>query len=593
MAQDVVQSHALQGIGKSPSGIKGLDQITNGGLPRGRPTLVCGAAGSGKTLFSMEFLVRGALEYDEPGVFIAFEERPEEIARNVASLGFDLPKLEEEQKIFLDYVHVERSEFAEAGEYDLEALFIRIADAVSRVGAKRVAIDTIETLFGGLDNPAILRAELRRLFRWLKDHDLTVVITGERGDDGGSLTRQGLEEYVSDCVILLDHRVHDRVATRHLRIVKYRGSMHGSNEYPFLIHEDGFEVLPITSLGLTHAVSAERISSGVPGLDEMLGGEGFYRGSSILISGTAGTGKSSLSAHFAHAAASRGERVSYFAFEESPSQIVRNMTSIGLDLEPWLDQDLLRIHATRPTLYGLESHLAEMHKEIRLFRPQHVVIDPVSNFAEVGTIGEVRSMLMRLVDWLKVEGVTGIFTSLTAGGDALEATEMGMSSLMDAWILLRDIEHGGERNRGIYVLKSRGMSHSNQIREFTITSGGIRLTPVYVGPEGVLTGSARVAQEAREKARVIQVQQEIARRERELEVRRAAAEAQIAALRAEQELAEAEIRTALEHERAKRAQIEVDRDAMRSSRRASQSVHGNGAGGEASPRPYHHEEKHG
>jgi circadian clock protein KaiC len=516
---------------KTRTGITGLDEITHGGLPRGRPTLICGTAGCGKTLFGMEFLVRGATQYDEPGVFMAFEETADELSKNVRSLGFDLDKLMADNKIAVDYVHIERSEIEETGEFDLEGLFLRLGMAIDQVGAKRVVLDTIENLFGGFGNALILRSELRRLFRWLKDKGVTAIITAERGE--GTLTRNGIEEYVSDCVILLDHRVTEQISTRRLRIVKYRGSTHGTNEYPFLIDEDGISVLPLTSVGLDHTASKERIPSGVPALDEMLGGEGYYRGSSILVSGTAGTGKTSLAAHFANATCSRGERCLYLAFEESPQQLMRNMRSIGIDLEPHVKKGLLRLEASRPSLHGLEMHLVRVHKEVSEFKPSAVIIDPISNLVTAGTQVDTEAMLVRLIDFLKAGGITAFFTNLTSGGNAWERTDVGVSSLIDTWILLRDIELGGERNRGIYVLKSRGMRHSNQIREFLITSTGIELQPVYVGPEGVLTGSMRAAQEAREKAAEVEREQRAERRQRELAARRTALEAQIKALQAE------------------------------------------------------------
>ena len=460
-------------LAKAPTGISGLDEITLGGLPRGRPTLVCGAAGCGKTLLAMEFLLRGAEQFGETGVFMAFEETEQDLTQNVRSLGFDLEKLIAENKIAVDHVHIEAAEIAETGEYDLEGLFLRLGMAIDSVGAKRVVLDTLETLFGGFTNQALLRSELRRLFRWLKDKGVTAIITGERGE--GSLTRQGLEEYVSDCVILLDHRVREQVSTRRLRIVKYRGSTHGTNEYPFLIDENGIHVLPLTSLQLNHPASNERISSGVPRLDNMLGGEGYYRGSSVLISGTAGTGKTSLSAYFANATCARGERCLYLAFEESPQQLVRNMKSIGVDLGPWIKKGLLRLEASRPTLLGIEAHLALIHKMVNEFEPRVVVIDPISNFATAGTETDAQAMLLRLIDLLKARQITAMFVHLTAGGNAWERTDVGVSSLIDTWILLRDIELAGERNRGLYVLKSRGMKHSNQVHEFLLTDRGIEL----------------------------------------------------------------------------------------------------------------------
>jgi len=513
---------AQASLPKAPTGIGGLDEITGGGLPKGRPTLICGGPGCGKTLMAAEFLIRGATEFKEPGAFITFEETGAELAQNVASLGFDLGALVEDKKIALDYVRVEPAEIEETGEYDLEGLFVRLGLAIDSVGAKRVVLDTIESLFGGFQNQALLRSEIRRLFRFLKDRGVTAVITGERGE--GSLTRQGLEEYVSDCVILLDHRVNDQVSTRRLRIVKYRGTTHGTNEYPFLIDEAGIAVLPVTSAGLDHAVSNERLPSGVPQLDAMLGGKGYYRGSSILVSGTAGTGKTSLVSHFAHETAKRGERVLYLAFEESPAQLTRNMRTIGIDLEPFVKKDLVRIRASRPTLFGLEMHLVQVHKMVSEFKPALVIVDPISNFISSGTAQETQAMLLRLVDFLKAKRITAMFTHLTHGGSHTEATDVGISSIIDTWLLVRDIELGGERNRGLYVLKSRGMKHSNQIREFLITSEGIRLEEVYVGPEGVLTGSLRAAQEARERAEALSLQGEIDAKQREVDRLRAALE---------------------------------------------------------------------
>ncbi|MDD5033429.1 MAG: circadian clock protein KaiC [Methylococcaceae bacterium] len=551
---------------KSPTGIQGLDEITGGGLPQGRPTLICGSAGCGKTLLAMEFIVRGAMQYDEPGVFMAFEENEKDLTQNVASLGFDLNDLIARQMMVLDFVYIERSEIEETGEFDLEGLFIRLGLAIDAIGAKRVVLDTIESLFSGLPNPLILRAELRRLFRWLKDKGVTAIITGERGDE--TLTRQGLEEYVSDCVIVLDHRVSDQVCSRRLRVVKYRGSTHGTNEYPFLIDEDGFAVLPVTSLGLQHIASTDRIPTGVAQLDAMLGGAGYYRGSSVVVSGTAGTGKSSLAAHFAEAACRRGERALYFAFEESPHQIMRNMRSIGIDLEPWARQGLLRFCANRPSFAGLEMHLTTMHKMIHDFEPQVVILDPLTSFAIGGNETEVKSMLMRLVDMLKTQQITGFFTSLTAAGPVLEHTQVAISSLIDTWLLLRDIEIGGERNRGLYVLKSRGMAHSNQIREFLLTDHGVELREVYVGPGGVLTGSSRLAQEAQEQAVKLTREQEIERRQLELERKRKALEAQIAAMHAEFEAQAAETMKIIEQEQAREALLEQERLDMGRSRKA-------------------------
>lgn len=473
-------------LSKAPSGIAGLDEITNGGLPRGRPTLVSGGAGCGKTLLAMEFLVRGATEFGEPGVFMAFEETAAELTQNVRSLGFDLDALVSRKKLLLDHVHIERSEMEESGEYDLEGLFIRLGHAIDSIGAKRVVLDTLEVLFGGLSDENILRTEFRRLFAWLKQKGVTAIVTGERGT--GTLTRHGLEEYVSDCVIVLDHRVTEQLSTRRIRIVKYRGSTHGTNEYPFLIDEHGISVLPITTLALAHGASDERISTGVSGIDEMLGGSGVYRGGSVLYSGTAGTGKTSLAAHFVDAACRRGERCLYLSFEESPQQLMRNMRSIGLKLALWVKKDLLRFHSTRPSAYGLEMHLATIHKLVNEFQPRVVVVDPITSFLNAGDAVGAERMLMRLIDYLKAQMITAVFTSLTRGGDAVEGSQIGVSSLIDTWLLVRDLEVGGERIRGLYVLKSRGMAHSNQVREFLVSDRGVDLREISAGFEEAVRG---------------------------------------------------------------------------------------------------------
>lgn len=549
---------------KAPTGIEGFDEITFGGLPKGRPTLVCGSAGSGKTLFAMEFLVRGAIEFGEPGVFVAFEENADDLAKNVASLGFDLADLQARNLLRIDHIQIDRSQIEESGEYDLEGLFIRLNHFVNQIGAKRVVLDTIETIFSGLSNDAILRNELQRLFHWLKERKLSTVITGERGD--GQLTRQGLEEYVSDCVIVLDNRVIDQVSTRRLRVVKYRGTLHGTNEYPFLIDQDGFSVLPVTSLSLKHGVSEERVSTGIQDLDDMFGGEGFFRGTSVLVSGTSGSGKTSLAAYFASATCQRGEKCIYFAFEESEGQVVRNMRSIGIDLQQWIDKGLLIIQATRPMHYGLEMHLATMQRMIEKLKPSAVIVDPVTNLDAVGTKFDVSSMLIRLVDYMKANLVTAYFVSLTAGGQTLESTNIAMSSVMDTWMLLRDIEFGGERNRGIYVLKSRGTNHSNQIREFVLTSNGIYLKPVYLGPAGVLTGSARVAQEAKEREEEAQAMDEIERRKSLAQRKKEALEAKILSLRAEIEAEELEANAAAQLEIQRIQRNQISRENLASSR---------------------------
>lgn len=556
----------LEILSKSPTGIKGLDEITGGGLPQGRPTLVCGGTGCGKTLLAMEFLIRGATEYNEPGVYISFEEKTEELTKNFSSLGFDLNALAAAKKIALDYIHIERSEIEETGEYDLEGLFIRLGYAIDSIGAKRVAIDTVEALFSGFSNEVILRAELRRLFGYLKSKGVTAVITGEQGEK--SLTRFGLEEYVADCVIFLNHKVEQQIATRRLRIVKYRGSAHGTNEYPFLIDEQGFSVMPISSIGLDHAASSERVSSGIPRLDTMLGEKGYYRGSSILATGTAGTGKSSMAAHFVDAACRRGERCLYFAFEESRNQIIRNMRSIGIDLEQWVNKGLLEFRNSRPSLYGLEMHLVTMHKAIEGFKPSIVVVDPISNLVAAASEMEVKSMLSRLIDFLKMKDITAFCTDLTSVGGSLERTDVGISSLMDTWLLLQVIEGSGERNRGLYILKSRGMEHSNQVREYRLTNNGAILQDVYVGSGGVLTGAGRVAQEAKEKAESLVRNQEIERKQRDIERKKAVIEAQIDALRTSFEAEKDDLERAIAREKLHQEELVEESQAMARSRQS-------------------------
>jgi len=558
---------------KSLTGIQGLDEITEGGLPSGRPTLVSGSAGSGKTMFALEFLVRGATQYGEPGAFISFEETIPDLTMNAASLGFDLQRLVAQKKLFLDHVHVSRAEMTQTGEFDLDGLFVRIADAVERVGARRVVLDTIEALFGELPNPGILRAEISRLFGWLRERGLTTVITAER-EAPGKLTRHGIEEFVSDCVILLDHRTRDEISTRRLRIVKYRGSTHGTNEYPFLIDEHGMSVLPISSLGLDHDAPDVRISTGLARLDGMLGGRGFFRGSSILLSGTSGAGKTSVAAHFVDAACRRGERCLYFAFEESPRQIARNMRSIGIDLEPWVRKGLLQFQAARPSYGGIEHHLLVTHQCVSSFKPAVVVVDPITNLLLVSTVGEVKSMLTRMVDFLKTEQITAIFTSLTAGGGTLEANEADISSLMDTWLLLKTIESGGEMNRALYVLKSRGMDHSNQIREFLITNDGLQLLDVYLGSDGVLTGSARLSQEGREKAANTSRQQQLASRKRELERKRGIFEARMSMLRGEFEVEQEVLRRSITESNRIDEELLLDHGQMIRSREADVTASG-------------------
>lgn len=552
---------------KSPTGIKGFEEISYGGLPKCRPTLVCGSAGCGKTIFAMEFLLHGATRFNEPGVFVAFEETPPDLEKNFASMGFDLKDLISRKLLAIDHVQVVRKEIEETGEYDLEGLFVRLAYAIDSIGAKRIALDTIEVLFSGFSNEAILRAELHRLFRWLKGRGITAVVTGESGEN--TLTRYGLEEYVADCVIFLDFRVDKQVSTRRLRIVKYRGSAHGSDEYPFLIDADGMSILPISSIGLDYPVGTERISSGVPRLDTMLGGKGFYRGTTVLISGTAGTGKSSLSAKFAESVCSRGERCLYFAFEESPAQITRNMASIGIDLATPAKKGLLKFHASRPSMHGLETHLVTFHTLVTQFEPQVVIVDPISNLTAVGSEIEVKAMLSRLFDYLKRMGITTLSTNLThMGSETQERTESEISSIIDTWILLRDIEINGERNRGLYILKSRGMPHSNQIRELVLSGRGIDLLDVYLGPGGVLTGSARAAQEAQEKAELSETNIEARRRMREAERRRKVLEAKIEALRAEYDSETDEIQIISENDKLRREEKKRGRAEMARLRKA-------------------------
>ncbi len=545
---------------KARTGMSGLDEISGGGLPRGRTTIVCGGPGCGKTMFGLEFLLRGARDFNEPGVLVAFEETPQEMERNVASLGFDLKDLIERKKLFLDYVFVEPSEIQETGDYDLEGLFIRLQHAVDTVGAKRVCLDTLEALFSGFANEGVLRAELRRLFRWLKERKLTTVITAEKGDK--TLTRHGLEEYVSDCVILLDHRVREQISTRRLRIVKYRGTSHGADEYPFLIDETGISVLPVTSLEMRHKVSDERVSTGIADLDEMLGGQGFYRGSSVLISGTAGTGKTTMVSSFAEAACRRGERCLFIGFEESVEQVARNMKSVGVDLARCVEEGTLFHEAWRPSQYGIEMHLLRIHKLIEAVKPRHVIIDPITNLVNGSAQADVYSMLVRLMDYLKSRQITSIFTNLTQNGESLEQTDIGISSLTDAWILCRDLEFNGERNRCVYVLKARGLAHSNQIREFVLSSEGVRLVPPYIGAGTVLTGSSRVAQEAKEKAEALARSEEIERKQEALERKRNALDAQMKVLKMEFAAEELELERIISQQKTREKQLKIEREAM-------------------------------
>lgn len=559
-------------LSKAATGIAGFDEITFGGLPAGRPTLICGAAGAGKTLFATEFIVRGARDLGEPGVIMAFEETVKDLETNVASLGFNLKKMQKDNLLRIDHVHVDRSEIEETGEYDLDGLFIRLGYAIDSIGAKRVMLDTLENLFSGLKNEAILRAELRRLFSWLKEKGVTAVITGEKGD--GTLTRQGLEEYVSDCVIMLDHRIKNQISTRLLRIVKYRGSLHGTNEYPFLIDEEGVSVLPVTSLKLDNEVSGERVSSGITTLDNMLGGKGFFRGSSILISGTAGTGKTSMAAYFADATCKRKERCLYLAFEESPKQIIRNMKSIGINLDQHIETGQLMLHSSRPTSHGLEMHLVEIHKKVQQFKPHTVILDPITNLVTIGSMGDVKSILIRLIDFLQSEGITVMFTALIYNNDTSLQADEGVSSLVDAWLLVRDIESNGERNRGVYIMKSRGMKHSNQVREFVISENGLELVDVFLGPDGILIGSAREAQELAMATGHELRTHALGRKDKEIERKRNLLEAKIASLKVEFESIQDELNKTYVEEDLRKEIMERNRTQLAKNRSNRNSTDG-------------------
>jgi circadian clock protein KaiC len=566
VANQKLKKHILKGLEKCPTGIKGLDEITEGGLPRGRTTLVCGSAGCGKTLLAMEFVTRGITEFNEPGVFMAFEENAEELAANVASLGMDVKNLIQQKKLCIDYVQIERSEIEVTGEYDLEGLFVRLGNMIDRIGAKRVVLDTIEALFAGLPNEAILRAELRRLFHWLKAKKVTAIITGEQG--AKHLTRHGLEEYVSDCVIFLDHRLINQVATRRLRVIKYRGSKHGTNEYPTLIDETGLSVMPISSLGLTYPVSAARVSTGIPRLDTMFGGKGYYCGTSVLVSGTAGSGKTSLAAAFADSICAKGKKCLYLSFEESPDQIIRNMGSIGFDLGKWVKKGLIKFRSVRPTMFGLETHLVSIHKLVEDFQPTAVVVDPVTNLSSIGDTDEIKAMMMRIIDFLKNKQITAVFTSLTSDNSDFEQSEVGISSLMDTWVLLRNIETDGERNRLLYILKSRGMAHSNQVREFILSDNGIALRDVYIGSGTVLTGSARMVQEAKDRSQELLDNQAYQHRQLELRRQHLAIDAQIAVLKAQTEGIQKEMKQLSANGRQKTDILHQQKDNMSRNRKA-------------------------
>jgi len=547
-------------IPKTPTGIEGLDAITDGGLPTGRATLVCGGPGCGKTLLAMEFLARGALQFNEPGVFLSFEETARELTLNIASLGVDLNDLTRRKLLVLDHVRTDRHNPEASGDFSLDGLFIRLGHAIEAIGARRVVLDSVESVFDGLPNRLILRAELRRLFGWLKDKGVTSVITGDGSDR--ALTRHGLEEYVSDCVIELAQHTVGQASSRRMRVIKYRGSTHGSGIYPFVIDPSGIVVLPITSKGLAHAVCDDRVSSGIADLDTMLGGAGYYRGSSVLVTGSAGTGKTSLAAQFCDRACARGERALYFAFEESSSQIIRNMRSIGIDLAQWVDKGLLRFQATRPSFAGLETQLMLMYTAVKSFGPQVVVVDPLNGFLIGDNVDEVKFMLMRLADMFNTSLITGLFTSSGIGDHANGSHEASISSLIDTWLILEHLEMSGERNRTLSILKARGMPHSNQIREYVLGSSGVHLSDVYIGPRGVLTGSARMTQQAQEQADALLTQNETERLRLAIASKQHALEAKIELLRDELSLQEEQARRIIGLEESKARQLQQDRAAM-------------------------------
>jgi circadian clock protein KaiC len=463
--------NSFPALAKAQTGITGFDEVTGGGLPRGRPTLFCGGPGCGKTILAMEFLVRGAREFNEPGLFVSFEESPDQLIQNFRTLGFDLDDLIEKNRLKISHVELSRVEIIESGTFSLDALLIRLEHGLAEIGATRLVLDSMEAVFSALSRTENLRNEIARLFHWLRDKGVTAVVTGERGKE--ELTRHGFEEYVSDCVILLDHRVTDQIPKRRLRIVKFRGSPHASNEFPFLISNTGVFLFPITSLNLDHAASLEYVGSGVKDIDAMLGGHGYFKASTVLVTGKAGTGKSSLAAAFAVAACERGERCLYFAFEESAAQMTRNMKSVGIDLDRWIKNGLLTVRAFRPTFRGLEAHIISVVREADAVKPACVVIDPITNFITVGGEEEVRSMLTRILDLLKRRGVSLLMTALTPGSGIANETEMHVSSLVDTWIVL-DLESAGDiRRRKIYIVKSRGMEHSYETRELVMSPRGL------------------------------------------------------------------------------------------------------------------------
>jgi circadian clock protein KaiC len=547
---------------KAPTGIRGLDEITGGGLPQGRSTLVTGGTGTGKTLLGVQFLVAGAREHGEPGVLVTFEESAEKVTANVASLGFDLDGLQRDGMLLIIALPVEAAEIVETGEFDFGPLSLLLDDAIRRIGARRVVLDSTEVLFGTFKAQAIVRAELGRLFGWLEGREVTAIVTGERADD--ALTRHGIEEYVSDCVIVLDHRVHEGAATRRLQVIKYRGSTHETNEYPFLISARGFEVLPVTAVSLDYRASSERVSTGVPRLDRMLSG-GLYRGSTALVSGAPGTGKSTVGAQLIDAACARGERALLVLFEESPDEVIRNMGSVGLDLGRWVQAGLLRIWAARPSAYGLETHLMILARLMDEHKPAIAVLDGITSLTHQPIQADVVSMVARQIHLLKSRGITAVATTLVQDD---EASGVGVSSLMDTWLLLRNVESNGERNRLLFVLKSRGTAHSNQVREFVLTGHGVELADVYVGPGGVMTGSARVMQQARERSEQLEREEQLTRRKRELKAHVAQGQAQLAVLQEELAAQQAELEQIARREARLAAEAQAARTALAAQRRA-------------------------
>ena len=567
MAKKSNSEAVLPTLEKTPTGIQGLDEITSGGLPKGRTTLIYGSAGSGKTLIGLEFLVRGAIQYNEPGMFMSFEETEGELTTNVGSLGFDLKSLIDSKKLLIDQVSVERSEIEETGEYDLEGLFVRLGCAIDSIKAKRVVLDTIEVLYAGLTNTGIVRAELRRLFRWLKDKGVTTIVTGERGGET-TLTRHGLEEYVSDCVIFLDNRINQELSTRRLRIVKYRGSAHSTNEFPFIIDANGISILPVTTVKLDYPASNERIPTGVPRLDTMLDGKGYIKGSAILVSGMVGTGKTSLAASLIEAGCRRGQRCLYLAFEEAPSQIIRNMQSIGINLEPWVKKELLHFDARRVSEQGLEKHLLSMEQAVIKSQPEIVVIDAVTDFTNMGSLIETRHMVLRMIDFFKMREITVLCTSMSARAE-LEETGVGLSSAFDTWIHLTNVQSNLERNRTLVVVKSRGMAHSNQVREFVLTDKGVQLVDIYASPAGAFMGSARMAQMAADEADAITRQQRIEGKRRAVEEKRRALEARIEAMRAEFDSETKETELIIDQEEKAKKALKKERNGIEKQRKAN------------------------